>query len=545
MNERPEAFDRDMPENEKRHNELYALAAGYADGQLSREETQRLESLLVDHPALCDRFLDYMQMISALESEPTRLRESLAQSTELPDGEAAAARSNDGAGSANAAATEGSPVLGFLADCFKQGIGFFSRSYVFSLLVAIGFPALVLFVLVLGVVWQAPSKASVATITQTSDCVAHVDDARTAVFAGMKLAAGQEITLENGLIEIAFADGARAVLEAPTTFQIRDGNAGFLQMGRLAADVPKSAHGFSIETPTATVIDLGTEFGVHVSPEGTAEAHVFNGEIEVAVPSTTGAVASLKERFLAGEAVRIEPVTAGQAPRLDRTIASSDEFVQYFPSAVNQPAPEAKAATNRLIATVDRRGGYTGNRVPVGPFDGETDPLGSADSGLQLGAPLFSDRVYVIDDMSRELAGADYVRTFLSDKTDSETDYAYEVTLTPERDKVFLLVLVDDRFNRKNTNQKAAVDRIVSAFARPGEFIDTGFDVEATDARKPHPLSAFGKWMPTKDASGKPIKYRFLAPPKGESTFVIAAMTEDPTTPNKHSSPGKKSEGKK
>ena len=38
---------------------------------------------------------------------------------------------------------------------------------------------------------------------------------------------------------------------------------------------------FIIRTPTATVTDLGTEFGVEVSERGTTESHVFVGTVRV------------------------------------------------------------------------------------------------------------------------------------------------------------------------------------------------------------------------------------------------------------------------
>ena len=40
---------------------------------------------------------------------------------------------------------------------------------------------------------------------------------------------------------------------------------------------------FSIRTPTATVTDLGTEFGVEVSKEGYTTSHVYRGLVRVQV----------------------------------------------------------------------------------------------------------------------------------------------------------------------------------------------------------------------------------------------------------------------
>jgi hypothetical protein len=49
--------------------------------------------------------------------------------------------------------------------------------------------------------------------------------------------------------------------------------------GKLAAAVPRAARGYTIITPTAEVVDLGTEFGVSVDRSGASEVHVFDGEV--------------------------------------------------------------------------------------------------------------------------------------------------------------------------------------------------------------------------------------------------------------------------
>ena len=45
---------------------------------------------------------------------------------------------------------------------------------------------------------------------------------------------------------------------------------------------------FVIRTPTATVTDLGTEFGVEVNKEGATDTHVFIGEVQIATGSGQG-----------------------------------------------------------------------------------------------------------------------------------------------------------------------------------------------------------------------------------------------------------------
>ena len=94
------------------------------------------------------------------------------------------------------------------------------------------------------------------------------------------------------------------------TYEVESPHGGFLSVGKLTARVEKKAEGggrraeveisnpqspipnpsllstlhsplFTVRTPTATVTDLGTEFGVEVSKEGHTTSHVFRGSVEV------------------------------------------------------------------------------------------------------------------------------------------------------------------------------------------------------------------------------------------------------------------------
>ncbi|MCG2683820.1 MAG: hypothetical protein L6306_09425, partial [Planctomycetales bacterium] len=58
---------------------------------------------------------------------------------------------------------------------------------------------------------------------------------------------------------------------------------------------------FAIRTPTAIVTDLGTEFGVEVSEEGTTTSHVFRGSVKVLVLDADGNLPSPSGRGAGGE----------------------------------------------------------------------------------------------------------------------------------------------------------------------------------------------------------------------------------------------------
>ncbi len=524
------------------HEGIAELVESLCQGEMTSEQIARLETLLRTDKGARQYYVRYLHMHASLrlfsgcesgKQELARLQE-LVQSQGSEVGPSVQ-ESRPSASSSGESKTPGASVLGFLGECVQQGASFLSKSSVFSLLVAIGLPGLVLLLLVVGLVDQAPVERGgpVATVARARDCVGYLGDGRTRLSPGMELAEGQRLTLRRGLVEIEFTGGARAILEAPTAFEVRRDNAGFLQMGRLAANVPPQAHGFAVETPLVTVVDLGTDFGVSVAADGTAETHVFAGQIEVTTKTMPENPISLTKRLRVGQAARICMTDAPQqVARIEPISASSDEFVRYFPVGLAKESalqPHEKELAKRLIASVGRRGGMTDNRAPIGPFDGETDPLPSGESGLRLGSPYYSDRVYPVETIDEPLVGAEYVRTFNGDK--KSADYHYDVAFTTSRNEVFLMLVVDDRFKKARGGQQAEVDRIVSRFAHPGAFVDTGYDIDVDDSEEPHPLSAFGMMVPTKDESGKLITYTFLASSlrfRGRSMYVIAVMREPP-----------------
>ena len=92
---------------------------------------------------------------------------------------------------------------------------------------------------------------------------------------------GRHYLLE-GLAEIGFPNGVRVVLEAPVSFELTNKNSIELSTGRLVANVPPSGHGFTVDTPTARIIDYGTEFGVEAGGASQTRVQVFDGEVGVA-----------------------------------------------------------------------------------------------------------------------------------------------------------------------------------------------------------------------------------------------------------------------
>ena len=116
---------------------------------------------------------------------------------------------------------------------------------------------------------------------------------------------GDKFALASGLMEITYDTGAKVILQGPVTYEVESAAGGYLSLGKLTARVEKKSGRaregeseirnpksliplsliphpfFSVRTPTATVTDLGTEFGVEVDKQGHTTSHVFRGSVRL------------------------------------------------------------------------------------------------------------------------------------------------------------------------------------------------------------------------------------------------------------------------
>ncbi|MCG8585189.1 MAG: FecR domain-containing protein, partial [Pirellulales bacterium] len=186
---------------------------------------------------------------------------------------------------------------------------------------------------------------------------------------------GQRLAVESGLVQIQYANGANVVIEGPAEFVVGgarddgDGlqslgrqtgehfafippdpqNTGFLKHGKLVARVAnKRAQGFTIDTPSTRVVDLGTEFGVNVARGGDTQVAVVTGVVELVRESPSGTVA---------ERVRLTKDQGAFVAARDARIMRQD------------------TASTRLIASVRQRlnfieGSFDSGVIANGGFDG-------------------------------------------------------------------------------------------------------------------------------------------------------------------------------
>lgn len=199
---------------------------------------------------------------------------------------------------------------------------------------------------------------------------------------------GQWLALDRGLVEITFDSGARVILEGPIACEIASAFVARLDRGRLTATVVKHAGvaaspRFTVETPTATVTDIGTSFGVAVNEAGLTDVSVFDGLVDLLprlAGDATGNSAPAAIRLATGEAAAL--TAPGKISRRSARgpIAFTRSMPKGSPSAPTGPSPipwdTARATTiyrdafqgsGQLAGSSPSRRGGTGDATWTAP----------------------------------------------------------------------------------------------------------------------------------------------------------------------------------
>jgi len=101
------------------------------------------------------------------------------------------------------------------------------------------------------------------------------------VARGAELFAGEELAMQQGLIELAFREtGVHVVATAPLRMKLESDQAVSLHEGQVKLVVPPQGVGFVVDTAQRKFVDLGTSFVVTANSEG-SEVLVLDGQIAV------------------------------------------------------------------------------------------------------------------------------------------------------------------------------------------------------------------------------------------------------------------------
>jgi hypothetical protein len=110
------------------------------------------------------------------------------------------------------------------------------------------------------------NSVEVATI---ADSVGAEWTAGISLTKGVRVATEQQlIKLTQGVVELITDENVRVIIESPAEFRFTGQSQMIMNYGRIYSSVSQDGRGFTIQTPSSKIIDLGTEFGVMADMQG-------------------------------------------------------------------------------------------------------------------------------------------------------------------------------------------------------------------------------------------------------------------------------------
>jgi hypothetical protein len=208
----------------------------------------------------------------------------------------------------------------------------------------------------------APDRGSatlgVARITGLVDC--RWSKGQRPFQFGNWIASGDRVELTDGLLQLTFDSGAKVIIQGPVRFVPQSGMEARLDYGKLSAVVSESARGYTVKTPTAEVVDLGTEFALEVEGSGVTELHVLEGDVVARSRRPDGR--------LHGEAIQAgkhQALRFGKRPKaVERISADPGRFArQITPQLTREELPPLPVTDDLRFwvaadLLVSRRAGY-------------------------------------------------------------------------------------------------------------------------------------------------------------------------------------------
>ncbi|MEO1526336.1 MAG: LamG domain-containing protein [Planctomycetota bacterium] len=171
-----------------------------------------------------------------------------------------------------------------------------------------------------GITSFVPKPPAPQPISDAAVVVRAEDIADATLVAGSRLKPGV-LNLDRGTIQLEFLGGAMLAVKAPARLQIDSRNGGTLLLGRAIAHVPERARGFVLNAPSVSVVDLDTDFSLHVNEQGEAEVGVLRGELELSLQGKDDS-AFVSRRLNTSDRIRVDEArglfteVAGEADQL-------------------------------------------------------------------------------------------------------------------------------------------------------------------------------------------------------------------------------------
>lgn len=227
------------------------LADAAHDGSLDAAGAAELDALLRDDAELQAAYLDYNRFDGVLSWEFGLAKEPIAAPAIVEPAEASVAVKPERA------------IIG--------RIGFIGS-------IAAAIALLATAAVYYGVVGSEPVAAepvAVGVVIEGRDVVW-----RTEPLAEGATAKTGRLAIDRGMVRITMDSGAELTLLGPADVTLRSSMRARLDAGRVYAEVPQRAVGYTVDAPGVGVVDLGTRFGIDAG-EHTTRVHVFEGAVEL------------------------------------------------------------------------------------------------------------------------------------------------------------------------------------------------------------------------------------------------------------------------
>jgi hypothetical protein len=339
----------------------------------------------------------------------------------------------------------------------------------------------------------ATKSPAVATLTGAASVQWGVAGAAPTLLS--RVAVGERLDFTAGTIELTFDTGAQVKVFGPAKIEIQSPRSILCSLGRVTTLVGKSGRGFTIDTPKARIVDLGTQFGVNISEKGDTQIVVFQGSVDLERSANRAATdpTTWRRRMRQGDALLLDDT--GEAQRV-----MAVERGAFFPSA-------------------SARGYGSRRRLPV--IEDVHDNIRAGEStkcyqivhgGLREDALAFVDRSHQWNGVADEglpefLLDADYIMPFNDDKFVSDLEVSVKIA-RPATCYVFLdenmappawlkKSFKDTGFQLGLDGAKTVWHKKHAAAEGPGKSIDFVFSVWAREIDRPGVVT-FGGVKPPK-----------------------------------------------
>ena len=190
--------------------------------------------------------------------------------------------------------------------------------------------------------------------------------------------------LLEGVMHLRFTQGADVVLASPARLEVRDAQHIRLAYGKIRITAPPTAKGFTVATPAANYVDLGTEFGLRVDPRsGASDLYVFDGQVNVADLQSGKVLSEVTEgessRFADGAISAAPPFKENEFPtpgaigfqrwqQYEEELRKDESLLAFFPF---RKTADESALVNGLTDDVMADGRIEGARWTTGRWPGK------------------------------------------------------------------------------------------------------------------------------------------------------------------------------